>query len=192
MGVLPNFRSISPGVTPPPPTVREKFITTSLDNFDYSALFFCGLIAADSMATKSIPEFRQGAAGYGRYYWHSVADQSIENYFVEFIIPVIKHEDSRYCAMGKRGGSFFKRTGYSLSRVVLTRSDSGKPVFNYAEVGGSAMAVSVSTFYYPSQERTVHNGLRNWGLDVTYDALTFMFHELWPDIRHALIHKTNM
>jgi hypothetical protein len=138
------------------------------------------------MAGKTTPEFHQGMAGYGRYYWHTLADQSVENYFVEFIIPAINHEDSRYYAMGKRNGGFFKRAGYSLSRVVVTRSDSGRPMFNYGEVAGSAMAVSVSTFYYPSPERTAQKGLRDWGLDVGYDAVTFMFHEFWPDIHHSL------
>jgi len=191
LGIMPNFRSVSPGETPPPPTVRQKFITTSLDNFDYSALIFSGLIAANSMANKTTPEFHQGMAGYGRYYWHTLADQSVENYFVEFLIPVVNHEDSRYYAMGKRNGGFFKRAGYSLSRVVVTRSDSGKPMFNYGEVAGSAMAVSVSTFYYPSQERTAQKALRNWGSDMSYDAITFMFHEFWPDIAHGLFRGKN-
>jgi hypothetical protein len=39
------------------------------------------------------------------------------------------------------------------------------------------------------QERTASKGARNWGLDMGYDAFTFMFHELWPDIHHALFHK---
>jgi hypothetical protein len=28
--------------------------------------------------------------------------------------------------------------------------------------------------------------LRDWALDVTYDSVTFVFHEFWPDIHHAL------
>jgi len=186
LGIMPNFRSVSPGEIPPPPTIRQKFVMTSLNNFDYSALIFSGLIAADAMAGKATPEFHQGMVGYGRYYWHTLADQSVENYFVEFIIPSINHEDSRYYTLGKRNGGFFKRAGYALSRVAVTRSDSGKPMFNYGEVAGSAMAVSVSTLYYPSQERTAPIVLRNWGLDMGYDAFTFMFREFWPDIHHGL------
>lgn len=189
MGVMPNFRSVSPGEVVPKATTKDKFVTATLDNFDYSSLFFAGLIAADSMATKQTPEFHQGAPGYARYYWHTVADQSIENYFVEFIIPSIDHEDSRYYAMGKRGGGFWKRTGYSLSRAVVTRSDDGRPMFNYGEVFGSAAAASISNFYYPTKQQTVGNGLRNWGLDVTYDSVTFLFHEFWPDISHSLMGK---
>jgi hypothetical protein len=189
LGVLPNFRSVSPGQVVAKPTTREKFITATEDNFDYSALLFGGTIALESFVAKQTPEFHQGMAGYGRYYWHTVADQSIENYFVEFIIPAVNHEDSRYYAMGREGGGIWKRAGYSLSRAVVTRSDSGQPMFNYAEIGGAAAAVSISQFYYPTQERTLSNGVRNWGLDVGYDSLTFMFHEFWLDISSALLGK---
>jgi hypothetical protein len=184
MGVLPNFRSVSAGAIVPKETTREKLITATEDNYDYTSLLFAGVIAADSFATKSTPEFHQGAAGFARYYWHTVADQSVENYFVELIIPTMTHEDSRYYALGTEGGSFWHRAGYSLSRVLITRTQTDKPTFNYSEVIGSAAAAGVSSLYYPSKERTAGIVLRNWGLDVTYDSVTFVFHEFWPDIRH--------
>jgi hypothetical protein len=62
-----------------PSISKEKFITASEDSFDYSALLLPAALAGYSMATKATPEFHQGAAGYGRYFWHSYADQSIEN-----------------------------------------------------------------------------------------------------------------
>jgi len=189
LGIMPNFRSVSPGEVVPEPSTAQKFKTTSLDNFDYTALFFAGIIAADSMASKATPEFHQGAKGYARYYWHTVADQSVENYFVEFIGPTLLHTDSRYYAMGKRGGGFWKRAGYSLTRAVVTRTDGGKPAFNYSEVVGAGAAVATSMSYYPSRERTVKNGFRNWGLDIGYDSVTFAFHEFWPDISYALFAK---
>jgi hypothetical protein len=189
MGMLPNFRSVSAGAIVPKETARQKLITATEDNYDYTSLFFAGIIAADSFVTKSTPEFHQGAAGYARYYWHTVADQSIENYFVELIIPSISHEDSRYYAMGKEGGSIWHRMGYSFSRVLITRTQTDKPTFNYSEILGSAGAASTSIFYYPGKERTVANGFRNWGLDITYDSVTFVFHEFWPDIRHGLVSK---
>ena len=186
MGMLPNFRSVTAGANVPKETAREKLVTATEDNYDYTSLFFAGFIAADSFVTKSTREFHQGAAGFARYYWHTVADQSVENYFVELIVPAITHEDSRYYAMGKEGGSFWKRAGYSLSRGVVTRTEKDKPTFNYSEVIGSAAAASISIFYYPTKEQTVANGLRNWGLDITYDSIQFVFHEFWPDIHHAI------
>jgi len=189
LGIMPNFRSVSPGEYVPPASAREKFVTATRDNFDYSALIFSGFIALSAFASKETPEFHQGAAGFARYYWHTVADQGIQNYFVEFLIPAIGHEDARYYAMGKDGGRVPRRAFYALSRAFVTRSDSGKPMFNYAEIIGSGIAVNISARYYPSQERTLSNDFRNWGLNVTYDSITFLFHEFWPDISDAVFRK---
>src|ERR1035441_2445467 len=155
MGLLPNFRSVSAGASVPKETTRQKLITATEDNFSYTSLVLPGFIAPASFAAKATPEFHQGAAGYARYYWHTVADQSVENYFVELIVPAIVHEDSRYFAMGKEGGSFWKRAGYSLSRGVVARTETDKPTFNYSEIIGSAAAASISIFYYPTKEQTV-------------------------------------
>jgi hypothetical protein len=189
MGVLPNFRSVSAGEVVPPETTRQKLVTATEDNFDYTALFFAGVIAADSFVTKATPEFHQGAAGYARYYWHTVADQSVENYMVELVVPAMTHQDSRYYAMGREGGGFWKRMGYSLSRVVVTKKDLGGVTFNTSEIAGSGIASGISLFYYPTKQQTVHDGFRDWGLDITYDAITFAFHEFWPDINHAVFGK---
>ena len=52
MGVLPNFRSVSAGAIVPKETNREKLITATEDNYDYTSLLFAGVIAADSFATE--------------------------------------------------------------------------------------------------------------------------------------------
>lgn len=87
LGIMPNFRSISPGQQVAQPTTREKFITATEDNFDYPALFFGGFIALDAFLAQSTPEFHQGMAGYGRYYWHTVADQSVSVSPYEGLFP---------------------------------------------------------------------------------------------------------
>jgi hypothetical protein len=186
LGIFPNFRSVSANVHLPPQTVKEKFITATHDSFDYSSIFLPAVVAGYSQATNATPEFHQGAAGYGRYFWHTYLDQTSENYFVEFIVPTITHEDTRYYTLGS--GGFWKRTGYSLSRAVITRSDAGHETFNISEIVGAGAAAAVSNLYYPSGERTFNNTASRWGLNVGIDAATFWVHEFWPDINHALFH----
>jgi hypothetical protein len=186
LGIFPNFRAVSANVHLPSQTVNEKFITATHDSFDYSSIFLPAIVAGYSLATNATPEFHQGAAGYGRYFWHTYLDQTSENYFVEFIVPVMTHEDTRYYTLGN--GGFWKRTGYSLSRAVVTRSDAGRNTFNISEVVGAGAAAGVSNLYYPSGERTFGNTASRWGLNVGIDAATFWVHEFWPDINHALFH----
>jgi hypothetical protein len=189
LGIIPNFRAVNADVKLPPQSIKEKFITASQDSFDYSSFILPGVLAAESQATNATPEFGQGARGYGRYYWHTFVDQTSENYLVEFIVPAIAHEDTRYYTLGK--GGFIKRATYSLGRVVITRSDSGQRTFNAGEVIGSGAAAGISNLYYPSRERTFGNTASKWGTNLGIDAGTFVFKEFWPDINKKLFHARN-
>ena len=186
LGIIPNFRAVSADTKLPPQSLKEKFITTTQDSFDYSSAVIPIVLAGYNMGRRSTPEFHQGAAGYGRYLWHSALDQTTENYFVEFAVPVLTHEDSRYYTLGR--GGLFKRTGYAISRAVVTRSDSGKGAFNVSELAGAGASAGLANAYYPAQERTLSNTATNWGLDVSIDAFTFVLKEFWPDVNHRLFH----
>jgi hypothetical protein len=186
LGILPNFRSVSANSTLPPQTVKEKFVTASEDSFDYSALFVPLALAGYDLESNPDPEFGTGGIAYARYLWHAVVDQTSENFFVEAIVPSITHEDNRYYTLGH--GGFIKRTGYALSRSVITRSDSGKEVFNISEVVGSGASAGLSSVYYPTRERSFGNTGSQWGLDIGIDALSFELKEFWPDINHYLFH----
>jgi hypothetical protein len=186
LGIVPNFRSVSADVILPPETAKEKFETGSQDSFDYSSFIFVGMLAGISQATDSYPVFRQGSAGYGRYYWHTFADQTDENLWVESFLPAALHEDSRYYTLGQ--GGFLKRVGYALSRAVVTRNDNGDPTFNAAEVVGADAAAGISSAYYPGQYRTWTKTGQRWLTSVVLDSATFAAKEFWPDIHHALRH----
>lgn len=186
LGIIPNFRAVSANQKLPPQTAKEKFMTATEDSFDYSAILLPALLAGYSQATNATPEFHQGAAGYGRYFWHSYVDQAVENYAVEAILPIVTREDNRYYTLGR--GGFFKRAGYALSRSVITRNDAGHDTFNISEVVGSGMGAGISNLYYPSHERTLSNTGSKWGLNIGIDAGTFVFKEFWPDINNHLFH----
>jgi hypothetical protein len=186
LGVIPNFRAISANQKLPAQSVKEKFVTATEDSFDYSAIFIPALLALYSEQTNATPEFGKGGVGYGRYFWHTAVDQTSENYMVEFVVPSLTREDTRYYTLGT--GGFLKRAGYALSRAVVTRSDSGKEVFNASEVVGSGASAGLSTLYYPARERSFGNTGKEWGLDVAIDGASFVVKEFWPDINHWLFH----
>ena len=187
LGVIPNFRSVSTDEKLPPMTVKEKFLTATDDSFDYSSVFIPAALSGISMARDATPEFGQGALGYGRYFWHTALDQTSENYMVEFVFPVITHQDNRYYTLGR--GGFFKRTGYALSRAVITRNDAGNDTFNTSEVAGAGVSAGLSNLYYPSKERSLSNTGSQWAVDIGIDAASFVAKEFWPDINRKLFHQ---
>jgi len=60
------------------------------------------------------------------------------------------------------GSAFFHRLGYALSRVVVTKTDSGGTSFNYSEIVGNAFEAGLSNAYYPEQERGFGKTAQNW------------------------------
>jgi hypothetical protein len=184
---LPNFLTLENSAHVPPLTAGQKFKVVARGSFDPVIIVWYGALAGISQAENSEPGFGQGAEGYGKRFGSAFADGTIENFMVAAVLPSVLHQDPRFFQSGH--GGFVHRTGYAVSRIFITRSDSGHQQFNFSEVFGSAMSATISTYsYHPRADRTVGNTASVWGTQVGYDAITFVVKEFWPDIRRKL-HK---
>ena len=184
--IFPNYRAVSANTQLPPLSLKQKFWLATQDSFDYSSFITAGALAGVSQAKNSYPEFGQGAKGYGRYYWHAVADQAVGNYLTEAIVPAVTHEDPRYYTLGH--GGFFKRTGYAVSRLIVTRTDAGGRTFNISEIVGNGAGAGISDRYYPARERTWTKTGQKWLTQIGLDGAFNIVKEFWPDINHAIFH----
>jgi hypothetical protein len=182
--IIPNYRAVSANTHLPPMSLKGKFWLATQDSFDYSSFVLAGMLAGIGQAKNSTPQFHQGAAGYGRYYWHSFADQALGNYLTEAIVPAATREDPHYYTLGQ--GGFFRRTGYAASRLFITRTDSGGRTFNFSEIVGNGAGAGISNLYYPAQERTWTKTQQKWLTQVAIDGVFNVFKEFWPDINHIV------
>ena len=182
--VIPNYRAVSANTQLPPLNFKGELWLATQDTFDYSYFVLAGALAGIDMAGKSEPAFGQGAEGYGKYYWHVFVDGGIENYMTEAIVPVLTKEDPRYYTMGK--GGFFKRTGYAVSRLFITKSNSGKSTFNLSEIVGAGAAAGIGNTYYPAQSNPWVKTYQRWGTQVGLDGVFNALKEFWPDINKAV------
>lgn len=188
LGVMPNFRAVSAGAIPPPPTAKQSFLIATQNTFDYSSFVFVGFTSLIAEGTDAHPQLGKGVAGFGRYYWRGFVDKADGNYLVIFALPTVFHQDERYYAMGHRAG-IWKRAAYSASRVAITPGYSGRNTFNASELLGRAMAQGISTAYYPSKARTLGALASRYGYALMRDALTNTFREFWPDIAVHVLHR---
>jgi hypothetical protein len=182
--VIPNYRAVSANTHLPPLSFKSELWLATQDTFDYSDFIFVAGLAGVDMAGKSQPSFGQGAEGYGKYYWHVFVDGAIENYMTEAIVPAPTKEDPRYYTMGK--GGFAKRTGYAVSRLFITRTNSGGSTFNLSEIVGAGAAAGIGNAYYPAEHNPWVKTYQRWGTQVGLDGVFNALKEFWPDIDHAV------
>ncbi len=187
LGIMPNYRAVSAGAIPPPPTPRQAFKIATQNSFDYSSFVFVGITSLLAEGTNAHPQLGKGAAGFGRYYWRGFLDKTDGNYLVIFALPTVFHQDERYFAKGE--GSILGRGIYASSRVLITPDYHGHNGFNTSEILGRGIAQGISLSYYPSQDRTVGSIASKYAYAVGRDALTNVFREFWPDIAVHLRHR---
>jgi hypothetical protein len=186
LGIMPNFSAVSADTKLPPQTPKEKFVIAAKNSFDYSSFLIAAIQSGISMESNSYPEFHQGAAGYGRYYYHTLLDTADENFMVAGLWPVVFHQDNRFYTMGH--GSVGKRALYAATRVLVTRTDSGNKAFNASEIIGAGSAAGLSTVYYPDKYQTWTKVGQKWLTSCIIDSANFTFKEFWPDINRKVFH----
>jgi hypothetical protein len=185
---LPNFLTLENADKVPPLTATQKFKVVGRSSFDYVQYPWYGFLAGISQAENSEPGYGQGAAGYGKRFGAAFADGSIENFMTSAVFPSLLRQDPRFFQSGK--GGFWHRTGYAMTRVIVTRGDSGHSQANFSEVIGSALSAGISTYsYHPRADRNLRNAASVWGSQVGYDMLTYVVKEFWPDIRRKIRKK---
>lgn len=186
LGVMPNYRAVSAGKIPPPPTPREAFMVATQNSFDYSAFVFVGITSLLAEGSGSHSQLGKGVDGYWAYYWRGYLDKTDGNYMVVYAMPTVFHQDERYYAKGQ--GGIWKRGIYAASRVLITPDYHGKNTFNTSEVLGRGISQAVSLAYYPSQTQTASGFTQKYAYALLRDALTNMFRELWPDMNAHIFH----
>jgi hypothetical protein len=189
LGIVPDYDTVrnSNGVISPI-SAKRKFWLATEDVFDPFSFVITGIYAGVSQVAHQYPEWGQGAAAYGKRYGGAFGDNFFGNYLTEGVWPVALHQDPRYFRMGPKYG-FWKRVGYSTTRVIVTRGDSGARQANFSEIIGNGMAAGISSFYYPATGRNAHAVMDKWALDVGSDAGFNILKEFWPDMRQKFFGK---
>jgi len=182
---LPNFLTLEEADKVPPLTTGQKFKVVAQGVFDPSEFLLVGFVALIGQASNSNPTYGQGFQGYAKRYGTAYGDTAIENFMVGAIYPSLLHQDPRYFQSGH--GSFLHRTGHAISRVFITRTDSGGRQINYSELGGAFTAAAISNYtYHPHSDRGFGNVCETSGTQIGFDVATYMLKEFWPDLRKRM------
>lgn len=138
-----------------------------------------------STATSSSKSaFGTGWSGFGRRFGMSMSDAALSEFFSTYLVSTLAHQDPHYHR--DPSSSTGNRIAYALSRVVISRSDSGKPMFNFAEfVGTTASSLVESSYHFERDESPGAVSSRIF-VSIGSDAGWNLMNEFLPDIAKHL------
>jgi hypothetical protein len=141
-------------------------------------------ISAITIGTDSHSAYGPGMKGFGKIVGVSFSQDAIGQFFGVFTIPVLVHQDPRYLRMPH--APIPKRILYSISRTVVSRSDDGRSIPNYATLLTYPIGAELGNLYVPgiatNGVSTFTRILTGYALDPANNLLT----EFLPDVASRL------
>lgn len=188
LGVIPNFQTVSdPNQHVAPLTSRQKFklfVKETIDPYTFaSAAAGAGL----SQISNGTPQYGDGFASYSQRLGAAYVDMATQNFFSDYFLSTVLHEDPRYYRMGP-SHSIPRRIYYSMTRLIIAKTDKGGTRFNFSGVGGMAMGIALSNAYYPGKSVSGSVTSGRFTSSMTSSALGNLLPEFWPDFKEKLAH----
>ncbi len=163
-------------------TPGEKFRLFGFNTLNPFPIAAAAAQAGFSQAFDSPEGFGQGAEGYGKRFGAAYANTATSQFFGTFFFPSILKQDPRYFRQGEGSGG--SRIGYAVSRVFVTRNDSGRHAPNVSFLLAAGSSAAISNLYYPAGSRNFGDAAIRFGTDYATQAGFNVFKEFWPDIKH--------
>ena len=188
LGFIPNFQSKDDiPQNQAPLTPKEKYILAYHQTVDFSAHVGNAFQAALQQASDGQPHYGQGWGPYAQRFGAAEADQVTSAFFIFGFLPHVLKDDPRY--FRKRYGSPWSRIRYAATRTVITRTDAGGRTFNAPQVLGQLLQQSISTAYYPQQDRSASGVFEDWGINLAYNSAYNILKEFYPDFLRVVSHR---
>jgi Carboxypeptidase regulatory-like domain len=174
VGFIPNLY-VTYEPHPEPLTAKMKF------HLAYKSLthpVFFGRVAAWAgvqQARDNPDEWRQGAEGYAKRLGAGYADAVTGSLITNAILPSLLHQDPRYFYQGT--GTKWSRARHAMLSPFICKGDNGASQPNYSEWGGSLIAYSISTAYYPNSNRTAGHVFETFGIDMGLHVVSSLVQE---------------
>jgi hypothetical protein len=137
-------------------------------------------ISAITVGADSHSAYGPGLKGFGKSVGVSLLQDATGQFFGAFAIPVIAHQDPRYFRMPH--APFTKRVFYSISRTVVSRSDSGKSMPNYATLLNYPIGAELANLYVPGIHPDGPSTVARIFTGYALDPVNNLVNEFLPDV----------
>jgi hypothetical protein len=127
------------------------------------------------------PEWRQGAAAFGRLYGDALAREAAAN-TARFGVAAAVREDFRYRPSVSTNG--FIRLGHAIGYTIVDQSDDGHLRFAVSNFAGAAAGGFVGNLYLPPGYNDVTHAGQRATVRFTSYAINNVLREFVPDLYH--------
>ena len=136
--------------------------------------------AGISVAADSRSPYGPGMPGFGRSAGVGITEDMTGEFFGTFLIPSLAHQDPRYYRM--EHATVRRRIGHAIMQVFWTRSDNGKGMLNYANLGGFAFDEAIADLYVPGRTTNLGATVDRYAIDVASAPIGNFVEEFLPDV----------
>ncbi len=167
-----------------PLTAKDKFILAEKNIRDPFNLLTVGGEAAVSIGSDSHTAYGPGIPGFAKYAGVSLTQEMVGQFFGTFLIPSLAHQDPYYRRMPNLPVK--RRVLHVFDAVLISESDEGQRMFNYATVFGTIGTSALGNVYVPGRET-------NWGASAERVAISLATYpignavaEFLPDVARRI------
>jgi hypothetical protein len=168
----------------PPLGVSGKFRLAVANVSDPFAVVTTAMDAEVGNATSGPSPLRRGAAGFGQRFGTAMAGAATGEFFSTFVYANIFRQDPHYYR--SPDASTGTRLRRALSYVMITRSDSGKKMFNFDEFLGTASSSLVESTFHPEWKKGLGAAAGRIFISIGSDAAWNLLTEFLPDVARHL------
>ncbi|WP_348267305.1 hypothetical protein P8936_16050 [Edaphobacter paludis] len=171
---------ILPTEQAPSLTAKDKFLMGARGMVTPFAIAGWFSAAGYSHLTNGPPNFGTDRGAFGQRLGAAAILDSTEDFLSTSVMAPVFHEDPRYYQMG-RGHSIGRRVVYAATRVLITKTDSGKATPNLSLILGNLEGAALSNAYYPTLNHGASQTLKIFGGSLGGSALGFGVSEFLND-----------
>ena len=169
-------KSISPDEVAQPLTAGDK-VALSFRQL-YSPISLAGEVLSGGYThlVNGSPNYGRNGEALGKRIGAAVVRGSAQEIFGDAIFCPIMHIDPRYYVQGAQH-NFVHRAFYAATRVLVTKTDSGRATVNAPLLLAYAGTAALNMAYYPEINRNVKDGVSDFGGSLGGAAIGFLFSE---------------
>jgi hypothetical protein len=163
-----------------PLTARDKLELFWRNIKDPYNLLTIGAVSAFSVASDSHNADGPGIKGFAKNAGVSLTQEATSEFFTTFLIAALAHQDPRYHRWPNLPVK--RRILHVVEQVVISQTDDGQPMFNYAVVFGTIGSSALGNLYVPGRKKSWGASATRISVNLATDPIGNAISEFVPDL----------